>query len=861
MSARLDVYGMHCERCVDSVTRALQAVPGVRRVQVVLPPGEDLAAAERVAQAGLAEVDGEASLAALHAAIHAAGFSLEAAPAGPAVAPVPASPADAADATELGISLAITGMHCAACVASVERALAAVPGVARASVNFADERAWVEGDALPEALVRAVHDAGYTASVEHDDGLAADGVPRGTSPARLLVQAGVALVAGTAAMTLDMTVGTPHGLPGLALALLCALLMAACGARWYRGAWLALRRRTGTMDTLIATGTLAAWLYSTLQVLLPDWLALQTPAAAAQATALQSMDGHGMDAGGSFFDAALMILGFVGLGQGLELRARRSSSRAIRDLLALAPETVLLLEDGEERETAVAAVRVGDWLRIRPGERVAVDARVLDGASHVDESMLTGEPMPVARGPGEELAAGTLNGAGSLIVEAVRVGKVTALARIVALVRRAQGAKPSIAVLADRIAAVFVPVVLGIALLTALTWWAFGPSPAAPYALTTALAVLIIACPCALGLATPLSVLVAVGRAARLGVLVRDGRALEQAGRVQLLLIDKTGTLTEGRPALRTVLVADGGREEVGSEEVGGEDSALALAAGLARHSTHPVALALVQAAAARGLAADALREVAETAGSGMRGVHADGTACLLGNAAWLAAQGIGDLPPLDAALEGASQVHLARAGAWQATFVIADALRGDALEGLARLRAAGVEVFLVSGDAPAAVAAMAARAGITRWLGGASPARKLEEIERARAAGQVVGMVGDGINDAPALAAADVGFAMRQGTAVAIESADVTLLRQSLVAVADAVLLSRATNHNIRQNLLFAFAYNVLAIPVAAGVLWPWTGWLLSPMLGSAAMAASSLTVVANALRLRGAPLQRFLA
>ena len=674
----------------------------------------------------------------------------------------------------------------------------------------------------------------------------------------LLWRAALALLAGAIFMAYDMRFGVPTGPMGVAIAAGCLALMWVCGGRYYRGAWAALRRGSGTMDTLIATGTLSAWLYSTVQVLAPDWLlpAAQpmdmaiTGMAIASAAHASALMGHG------FFDSALMIVGFVGLGQGLELRARRTSNRAIQSLLALAPDTALRLRDNQETMVRVADIEVGDWLRVRAGERIAVDARVLDGTSHVDESMLTGEPMPVRRGPGDRLATGTLNGEHALIVEAVGVGRDTAVARIVRLVRRAQGAKPAIAELADRIAAVFVPVVLLIAVCTALVWWLLGPVPAAPYALRAALAVLIIACPCALGLATPLSVLVAVGRAAGLGVLIRDGRALELAGSVQLLLIDKTGTLTEGKPRVRAIR----GAADVPETDV------LRLAAALAANSRHPVSAAISAEANARGIVLQQASAVQETAGAGVEG-DVSGAHCRLGQLGWMRPALLAPPPELDDAElpaglhDDTTEVHLMRDGQWLGCIYVADALRADSLAGIARLRTAGVQVLLLSGDAPRAVAAMAARAGIEQYQGGVSPAGKLQEIVRQQAAGRVVGMVGDGINDAPALAAADVGFAMSEGAAVAVESADVTLLRQSLNAVADAMLLSRATRINIRENLFGAFIYNVVAIPVAAGLLWPLTGWLLSPMIASAAMAASSLTVVANALRLRRVPLQRFVS
>jgi Cu+-exporting ATPase len=604
-----------------------------------------------------------------------------------------------------------------------------------------------------------------------------------------------------------------------------------------RKGWSSLRSRSLNMFTLVALGVGAAYGWSVATVLFP---ALGAP----------SGDGvHGAHGRPPlYFEAAAVITALVLLGQVLEVAARRRASRAMRALLGLAPKTARAVEaDESEREVPLEDVQAGDRLRVRPGEKVPVDGVVLAGASRVDESMLTGEPAPVEKSAGDAVSGGTLNQSGSFVMRAERVGADTLLARIVGLVADAQRSRAPIQRLADRVAAWFVPAVVAIAVATFAVWLALGPAPAVHFALVNAVAVLIIACPCALGLATPMSILVGTGRGAAAGVLFRDAAALETLARVDVLVLDKTGTLTEGRPRLTAV---HGG--ELGEAEL------LRLAAGLERGSEHPLAAAIVAAAAERGLAPRAPDAFEATTGGGVRG-RVDGRDVALGNAGFLRELGI-DVSAPDrpgAGLEelragGATVVLVAVDGRLAGALAIADPIKATTPEALRALAESGLRLVLLSGDAPATASAVARELGIDEARGGVLPADKEAFVRELQRAGHVVAMAGDGVNDAPALARADVGIAMGTGSDVALESAGVTLVRGDLRALVRARGLSRATLRNIRQNLAFAFGYNALGIPVAAGLLYPWTGTLLDPMLASAAMSLSSVSVIANAMRLR---------
>jgi Cu+-exporting ATPase len=602
------------------------------------------------------------------------------------------------------------------------------------------------------------------------------------------------------------------------------------GAPFFARAWESLRVRRLNMFTLIALGIAAAFGYSLFAVLLPG--------------ALPESLRHG-GTPPVYFEAAAVITTLVLLGQVLELRARRATSAAIRALLGLQPKTARRLDAaGRETDVPLAEVRPGDRLRVRPGERVPVDGVVLEGASAVDESMLTGEPIPVEKRPGARVTGGTVNGTGTFVMRAERVGAETVLAQIVRMVAEAQRSRAPIQRLADVVAAWFVPAVVAVAVLTAIAWGIFGPEPRLAHALVNAVAVLIIACPCALGLATPMSIMVATGRGAQAGVLVKNAEALEALAAVDTLVMDKTGTLTEGKPRLQTVVSVAGDEAEL-----------LALAAGLERGSEHPLAAAVLAGARERGVEPAPVTGFRTLPGRGVVG-EAGGERVALGNPALLAELAIepGQIAERAAALraEGQTVTFVVRGRAVIGLLGVADPIKPGAAEAIRALRDDGVRVVMLTGDDRATAEAVARRLGLDEVIAEVLPAEKAAVVRRLRAAGRIVAMAGDGVNDAPALAAAHVGIAMGTGTDVAIESAGVTLLRGDLRGIVRARRLARATLRNIRQNLLWAFVYNALGVPVAAGVLYPVAGLLLSPMLASAAMSLSSVSVIANALRLR---------
>ncbi|MEZ4281467.1 MAG: heavy metal translocating P-type ATPase [Myxococcota bacterium] len=586
------------------------------------------------------------------------------------------------------------------------------------------------------------------------------------------------------------------------------------------------------MFTLIALGTGVAWAFSTLALLAPDLF----PAA--------FRGHHGQVA--VYFEAAAVIVTLVLLGQVLELRARSATGAAIRALLGLAPKTARRIEPtGEEVDVPLEAVRVGDRLRVRPGEKIPVDGRVADGRSTVDESMITGEPMPVAKATGDPITGATLNGSGSLVIEAERVGSETLLARIVEMVAAAQRSRAPIQRLADTVSGYFVPVVIGVAVLTFVAWAGLGPEPRLAHALINAVAVLIIACPCALGLATPMSIMVATGRAASFGVLFRDAAAIEQLRDVDTLVVDKTGTLTEGRPRLVNVVPA------LGFDE----GAVLRAAASLERASEHPLAEAIVAGAAARGLESAPVRGFESQTGRGVVG-EVDGVAAAIGNRGLMESLGIA-IDPLSAradALRAEAQtvMFVASGGRLAGIVGVADPIKASTAAAIEGLRAAGLRIVVLTGDDPATANAVARQLGLEEVIAGVLPEQKAEVVGRLQREGRVVAMAGDGVNDAPALALAQVGIAMGTGTDVAIQSAGITLVKGDLRGILRARHVSLHAMRNIRENLAFAFVYNALGIPIAAGLFYPIFGWLLSPMIAAAAMSLSSASVITNALRLR---------
>ncbi len=728
------------------------------------------------------------------------------------------------------IRLSIAGMSCAGCVASVEKALNNVPGVVEASVNFAEHTATVTGDVDEALLIKAVADAGYEAAVMR--GLDDESEKQAAETAYYRASMRKFIVAGVIGLPLFI-ISIFDLLPGveqaralwLGIGLLSLFVLLYSGRHFFIGAWKAFRVHNANMDTLIALGTGTAWVYSMIITLFPDIV----PAKGRHV----------------YYEAAAIIIALINLGSALEMRARGKTSEAIRRLIGLQPRKARVIRDGRELDVPIDEVGLGETLRVRPGEKIPVDGEIIDGSSHVDESMLTGEPMPVEKQVGDTVAAGTINEQGSFLFRATGIGEQTALARIIEMVRRAQNTKPAIGRLVDKVAGVFVPVVLIVAVLTFLAWYNFGPDPRISYAVVTMMTVLIIACPCALGLATPISIMVGVGKAAEFGVLIRNGEALQEAGKLTAVVLDKTGTVTEGRPAVVDILPLDGHDRA----------TVLAMAVAVETGSEHPLAQAILSAGEAEGVAASAAESFTAIAGHGVSAT-VDGTRILFGNDRLMQKEGIdiGEAGERLAALSGRGNtvMLLAIDGRLAGLVVVADPVKPDSAEAIARLHKLGIKVYMLTGDHADTARAVADKVGIDEVFAQVLPEDKDKHVAELQARGEIVGMVGDGINDAPALARANVGFAIGTGTDVAIESADITLMRGSLHGVADAIAISRATVRNIWQNLFGAFIYNTLGIPVAAGVLYPFTGLLLNPVIAGAAMAMSSVTVVTNANRLR---------
>ena len=609
-----------------------------------------------------------------------------------------------------------------------------------------------------------------------------------------------------------------------------------CGWPFFVRGWDSLRSGRLNMFTLIAMGTGAAFLYSVIATLAPGLF----PAS--------MVDAHGLVP--VYYEAAAVIVALVLIGQVLELRARERTGGAIRALLDLAPKTALRVEKNGKTETVeLAAVRVGDVLRVRPGDKVPIDGTVTEGKSSVDESMLTGEPVPVQKVAGDRVTGGTLNGTGSFDMRVDRTGAETTLAQVVEMVAQAQRSRAPIQALADTVSGYFVPAVILVAVIAFFAWLIFGPAPALAYALVAAVSVLIIACPCALGLATPISIMVATGRGAQAGVLVRNAAALERLASVDTLVVDKTGTLTLGKPTLTGVEAAPGFDE----------DEVLRLAAGLEIRSEHPLAEAILRGAEAKGLKAPKVAEFSTVTGQGVRGT-VDGRITLLGNARLMESARIDIAPVAEFAEErrknGETVMLLASDGKLAGFVAVADPIKPGAAEAIAKLHALGLKIVMATGDNATTAKAVASQLGIDEVRAGMRPEEKLQLIDELQRQGKVVAMAGDGINDAPALAKADVGIAMGTGADVAMESAGLTLLKGDLRGIVRAINLARATMRNIKQNLVFAFAYNALGVPIAAGVLYPAFGMLLSPMIAAAAMSLSSVSVVTNALRLRNVEL-----
>jgi P-type Cu+ transporter len=816
----IPVTGMTCASCVRRVERALTNHEGVEEASVNF-------ASE---QASVAYHPESTKPDELIRAIREAGYG-----------------ADVRETT-----FGVTGMTCASCVGRLERALRGVPGVVESSVNLANEKAtvrYVAGEVEPQDLEKAVEGAGYGV-VREDEGASVEG-SREREYGKLksdffLAAALTALILiGSVPMMLGFMPPVPVAWLNLGLLVLATPVQFWAGRRFYRGAWGALRHRQANMNTLVVMGTSAAYLYSVVATLTPQLFA--------------------SGRADVYFDTSALIITLILLGRLLEARARGRTNEAIKKLAGLQAKAARVVRGqgpGEEVEVPVEDVQIGDVVVVRPGEKIPVDGRVLSGESAVDESMITGESIPVTKRAGDEVIGATMNTSGSFRFAASKVGEETALQQIMRMVEEAQGSKAPIQRLADRISGVFVPAVIGVAAFTFLIWLLFGPEPILTFALLNTVAVLIIACPCAMGLATPTSIMVGTGKGAESGILIRGGEALEGAHKLDAVVLDKTGTLTRGVPELTDVVVWGG----IGEVEL------LRLVASAERGSEHPIGEAIVRGAKERGLSFVEAEGFEAVSGGGVR-ASVEGREVLVGSRRNLSESGVYENGLVargeELACEGKTPVFVAVDGRPVGLLAVADAAREESREAVQRLHALGLEVAMLTGDNRRTAEAIAQDLGVDRIVAEVRPKDKANEVKRLQAEGRRVGMVGDGINDAPALAQADVGIAIGTGTDVAMEAADLTLISGDVRGVARAIGLSKATVRNIKQNLFWAFSYNVALIPVAAGVLYPLFSEgtvpeILSPLLGeygflnpvlaAAAMALSSVTVLSNALRLRRA-------
>jgi len=741
-------------------------------------------------------------------------------------------------------TLKLRGMSCASCANSIEDAIRSVAGVSECSVNFGVEQASVTYDPQKtnlNAIQAAVDAAGYSAqAIQEQDLLTGDDdAERQTRQAESRDLQRKVWTGGIVSTIL--VVGSIPAMTGLHIpfiplwlhnfwfqAILTAPVQFWCGKSFYVNSWKALKRHASTMDTLIALGTSAAYFYSLFVTLFPGVLVAQ-----------------GLEPS-VYYETAAVVITLVLLGRLFENRARGQTSEAIRKLMGLQARTARIVRDGQELEVPIAEVQLGDVVLVRPGEKIPVDGEVVEGSSTVDEAMVTGESVAVKKQPGDEVIGATINKMGSFKFRATRVGKDTFLAQIVKLVQQAQGSKAPIQKLADQVTGWFVPVVIAIAILTFILWYNFMGN--VTLALTTTVGVLIIACPCALGLATPTSILVGTGKGAENGILIKGADSLELAHKLQTIVLDKTGTLTQGKPTVTDFVTVDG---TVNSNEI----KLLQLAASVERNSEHPLAEAVVQYAQSQQAELTDAREFEAIAGSGVQG-YVSGKLVQIGTQRWLTELGI-ETQALAAQRDkleylGKTVIWIAVAGKVQGILGISDALKPSSAATVRTLQKLGLEVVMLTGDNRPTAEVIAREVGITRVLAEVRPDQKANTISTLQAEGKIVAMVGDGINDAPALAQADVGIAIGTGTDVAIAASDVTLISGDLQGIVTAIQLSRATMRNIRQNLFFAFIYNVAGIPIAAGILFPFFGWLLSPIIAGAAMAFSSVSVVTNALRLR---------
>ena len=850
----LKVKGMTCDGCVRAVKGRLASVPGVKDVDVDLVTG----------RANVTVDPAKVQVPDLEEAVKAAGYEVDTVVSGngardpsagdssgsasnivspklvahsPQTVPPTglagiAAAALTASTTEKA-ELTITGMTCAGCVHTIEKRLKSVFGVSGAEVNLATGTAAVEFNPHTTSIARlrqAVEEAGYAA--RETSAHPPDGSDEESESRRWRRKLLVSTLFTAPLLVLAMSHGS-IAFPGMNWVQLLLTLPVVFygGSQFYRAAWAAARHRTSDMNTLIAVGTGSAFLYSTVETIAPG-LVLGPSTAGRPAPV--------------YFETAAAIITLILLGRMLEARARGRTSSAIRSLVGLQAKTARVVRDNVEADLPIEQVRVGDVVVVRPGEKIPVDGTVLEGRSTVDESMLTGESIPTEKAPGDQVFGGTLNGAGSFRFEARKVGGETILAQIVELVRKAQQSKAPIARLADVISGYFTPIVIGIAVITFAAWFLLSPpDERLRLAVLNAVAVLIIACPCAMGLAAPTAVMVGIGRAAENGILIRNGAALEVSHKIGIIVFDKTGTITTGRPKVTEVIPLSGVSEA----------GVLVAVASIERQSEHPLGEAIVRELENRGLKAEKPEAFQAIPGQGVE-ARLKGVSWLVGSAAFLRHQGVDTVAAekvgQQAAEDGKTVILAARDGTLAGAIAVADTPKPGARETILKLKQTGLKVAMMSGDNRQTAEAVAFQVGIDDVLAEVLPDRKAQEVEKLQSQSRLVAMVGDGINDAPALAQADLGIAIGAGTDVAIETADIVLVGNELRGVAAAIEISRKAVATIKQNLFWAFAYNVIGIPIAAGVLYPWTGWLLSPILASAAMAFSSVSVVTNSLRLR---------
>ncbi len=810
--ASIDVGGMTCATCALTVQKALAETEGVSKAEVSFA-GE---------KASIEYDPGKTDLSRIASTINQLGYN----------------------ARTQKSTFSVSGMSCASCVSRVEKSLQGLPGVVSVSVNLASNRAVVEHtqDADIAEMLRAVADSGYKMElVTAEEGRVDTAAQREMHELRN--QFIFALCTAAVVMALSMTSVLDYTWKPYLLWVLATPVQFWAGLRFYRGAWGALKHRTADMNTLIAVGTSAAYLYSVAVVLFPHFFAA-------------AGIGHGL-----YFDTSSMIIALILMGRYLESRAKGQTSEAIKKLIGLRPNRATVIREGNEADLPVEEVVEGDILLVKPGEKVPVDGIVSEGNSAVDESMLTGESMPVEKKTGDSVTGATMNMTGSFRFRATRVGRDTVLAQIIRLVDEAQGSKAPIQRLADIIASYFVPVVIAISIITFFIWLIIGPQPSFTYALLNFVAVLIIACPCALGLATPTAIIVGTGKGAEYGILIRNGETLERTHKITTVMLDKTGTLTLGRPLLTDIIVIPPFSEA----------EALRIAAAAERNSEHPLAQTIVTYAREKGIELPAPQSFQALPGLGIK-AGIEGHAVLVGNNALMMdngiATGVADRIAEKLWNEGKTVLFLSVENTIVAVFALSDTLKPNAAAAVSAMKKMGLRVVMLTGDNLRAANFIAGQAGIDEVIAGVLPENKSSEVIKLQKAGQVVAMVGDGINDAPALAQADIGIAIGTGTDVAVETGDITLMRGDLAGIVTAISLSRRTMRTIKQNLFWAFAYNVILIPVAAGILYPFfsTGnvppglqfifgqyGFLNPMLAALAMAASSVTVVSNSLRLKG--------